>query len=354
MKIDNLSIRSRPPVVLVLGGNGFVGRYTVKELLCHHAQVIIGTRNAKAARGKCLADCRLQMRGAIHESNPRSLEFRQIRIQDLQDPLLWNAKLAGVDVVINAVGILRERGNETFNAVHNTGVGALARACCALDIPLVHVSALGIDQSVNNEFSLSKLRGEQSIISSGCRASIVRASVVDAPDGYGSGWFRRVAQWPVQLLPAGATKLISPIVASNLGEALSRLALSHLAIPETLNRRILQDAATHSSLACRLYEVGCGEIFDLAGYLQRLRRNTESGRQWPLLRLRVPGWLARLAALAFDQLNVTPYSIGHHELLENDNIPRINALPLILGRAPLPIVAPVDCSCREHALESLP
>lgn len=63
--------------------------------------------------------------------------------------------------------------------------------------------------------------------------------------------------------------------------------------------------------------------------------------------------LARLAALIFDRFNLTPYSIGHHELLENDNIPKVNALPMILGRPPKPIVAVIDCGSRVNVIESL-
>ena len=224
----------------------------------------------------------------------------------------------------------------------------------------MHVSALGIDLSVHNEFSLSKLRGEQAIASSGCRASIVRASVVDAPDGYGSGWFHRVAQWPLRLLPAGAVKRLSPIVASDLGEALSLLALRLLATTQSGDG--LGTAAIHAGKSCRVYEVGCGEQFDLDGYLQRLRRTSTFGGAFfgralagnrPWITLRIPSGLARLAALIFDRLNLTPYSIGHHELLENDNIPKINALPLILGRPPKPIVAAFDCAGWANVIESL-
>lgn len=219
----------------------------------------------------------------------------------------------------------------------------------------MHVSALGIDLSVHNEFSLSKLRGEQAIASSGCRASIVRASVVDAPDGYGSGWFHRVAQWPLRLLPAGAVKQLSPIAASDLGEALSLLALRLLATTQSVDG--LAAVVSHAGKSCRVYEVGCGEQFDLDGYLQRLRRNRvfcgalAGNRPW--ITLRIPSRLARLAALIFDRLNLTPYSIGHHELLENDNIPKTNALPLILGRPPRPIVAAFGCGGRANVIESL-
>lgn len=44
--------------------------------------------------------------------------------------------------------------------------------------------------------------------------------------------------------------------------------------------------------------------------------------------------IARFFAHLFDVLHITPYSIGHHELLEADNVPADNQLQRILGRAP--------------------
>ncbi|MFK8083988.1 MAG: hypothetical protein AB8B97_27210 [Granulosicoccus sp.] len=57
----------------------------------------------------------------------------------------------------------------------------------------------------------------------------------------------------------------------------------------------------------------------------------------PLLTIKVPQRLSRLFANIFDVLHLTPYSVGHHELLEFDNIPKVNGLPRLLGRRPTPI-----------------
>lgn len=294
----------KTPTVLVLGGYGFVGRYTVDALERHSATAILGTRGLRNN-----ADCKTK--------------DRQVRLQENLTVNSWNTALSGVDAVINAVGILRERKGETFEAVHHLAVAALATACKQRSIPLVHVSALGIDGPVCNEFSTSKRRGEYAIFSSGCTGAVVRASVVDAPDGYGSGWFHRVAQWPIRLLPAHATRLISPIKAVDLGDALALLAIRF---------------STHTSTAeTRLIEVGCGEVFTLEDYLSKLRINHRLRPREPLLTLRISEKIARACADIFDRLNLTPYSSGHHELLKFDNIPSTNQLPAILGRKPEPI-----------------
>ncbi len=285
--------------VLVLGGHGFVGRHTVKALLQHNVNVLIGTRGRIAQ--------------ALQPNERQVILHQMLRTQD------WKTTLKGVDTVINTVGILRERRCESFDAVHHYGASALAKTCQELAIPLIHMSALGIEDQSQNRYTKSKLRGEKAIIASGCAGAIVRTSVVNAPDGYGSGWLYRVARWPVWLVPAGAVHLLSPVDAGDAGEALAALALRS------------------GDMQMERIEIGCGECFTLTAYLTRLRQSLNPRLPKPLLTIRVPQVLARFSAYVFDLLHITPYSIGHHELLEFDNIPTHNQLPELLGRAPTPI-----------------
>ncbi len=298
----------KPPTVLVLGGYGFIGRYVIDALKRHPTKAIIGTRD-------------------LRNTADAATSVRLVRLQQCLTPVSWGKTLSGVDVVINTVGILREREGETYEAVHHLAVGALAKACKQHSIPLVHVSALGIDGPVRNDYSVSKLRGENAIINSGCVGAVVRASVVDAPDGYGSGWFHRLAQWPIWLMPAHATRLLSPVKATDLGEALTLLAI-----------RLAEKNEQKPTVGpAEMIEVGCGEVFTLEEYLRKLRNNRRPCPREPLVTLRIPEKAAKACADIFDRLNLTPYSSGHHELLKFDNIPHTNQLPAILGRKPGPI-----------------
>ena len=286
------------PTVLILGGYGFVGRYTAAALRAKGAHVVIGTRGGRPANRQS------ERRVRLHEA---------IRAAD------WRKTLDGIDAVINCVGILRERKGETFMAVHHHAVVALASACAERSIPLVHMSALGITQA-KNTYTFSKLLGEQAILNGGCSAFIVRTSVVDAADGYGAGWFHRVAQWPVWPLPKGATKYLSPTRAPDLGLALATLALQLLNNPDHLK-------------PARILETGCGEWFTLESYLKRLRQK----HRVPAIVVRIPQSISRLFALLCDRFHLTPYSIGHHDLLEHNNVPAVNHLPEIIQRLPEPI-----------------
>ena len=300
MQINNRVKREKRatlrPRILVLGGNGFIGRYTVAALQKLGVEIFIGTRHIK--------NNKVELEVKLHESLTEHA---------------WETTLNGIDAVINTVGILRERKNESYDMVHHLAVGALARACKNHSIPLIHMSALGIDGLLKNDFAKSKFHGETAIVDSKCRGAIVRASIVNAPDGYGAGWMYRVAKWPVWLLPSMATKLICPIEAKDLGEALAKLALTNL---QCLEKQLA------------IMEVGGSEVFTLKTYLQKLRIQQTCLPKKPLLILTIPSVIAKVFAKVFDVLHLTPYSIGHHELLENDNIPNNNCLAKILGRDP--------------------
>ena len=108
------------PTILILGGYGFVGRYTARSLKEKGAEIVVGTRGGRAGQ---------------------KTDERQISLHEATSEDQWRKALKGIDAVINCVGILRERKGETFMAVHHDGVKALASACAKRDIPLVHMSA---------------------------------------------------------------------------------------------------------------------------------------------------------------------------------------------------------------------
>jgi uncharacterized protein YbjT (DUF2867 family) len=276
--------------VLVLGGRGFIGRHAVDALIARGHDVVVGTR--------------LDLPG-----DPR---VRQAVFERLTRPAHWYPLLRGVDAVVNAVGILRERGPETYDAVHHRAPGALARACAYSGLRLVHVSALGLRASARSRFILSKIAGERAIAASGSRCSIVRPSLVDGEGGFGALWIRWFSRWPVHFVPASASGRIAALDARDLGEAIAVLC---------------ERPATRE--LCEV-ELGGTERRTMGAYLAALR----PADLFPALRVPVPGWMARVLSHLCDLADFSPFSFGHFELLQHDNVPRENLLPVLLGRPP--------------------
>lgn len=240
-----------------------------------------------------------------------------VRFEEHTQASDWHEAIADVDVVLNCVGILRQHGRATYERVHLQAPTALAAACRSHRRRLVHVSALGLSDDARSRFLTSKLAGERALQASGADWAIVRPSLLDGRGGFGAWWLRAVARLPVFAVPADAQGRIAALDVAELGEALARLCM-----------RSATELRLHES---REFDLGGPEQMSLTEYIHALRR-TYTLR--PALCVRFPGPLARLIAHACDLLHATPFSFGHWELLRRDNVPGVNRLPELLGRAP--------------------
>ncbi len=278
--------------VLVLGGNGFIGRNIVAKLKEQGAQVLISSRKVSK------------------QSNQL-----QVKMHNMQQTDDWLPLLKNIDVVVNAVGILREREGESYADVHTLAIESLADACAQLGVRLIHISAIGLTASAKSNFIRSKYWGEQAIIASGADAIIVRPSLLDGEGGYGAKWFRRVASWPLQFIMQndGINQgLVAPLQVIDLGEAVANLCLKPQKWPKVI-------------------ELGGNDVMTIPEYLTKLRAaNTPN----PALQLAIPTFIVRISSHIFDALALTPLSFGHFELMQGYNVPAVNGLPALLGRKP--------------------
>jgi len=289
--------------VLVLGGAGFIGRHVAAALVERGHDVTIGTRAPWRTRRPLPA--------AI-----ASCERREIHFERLTARAAWHAVLAGHEAVVNAVGILRPHGKATYDYVHHLAPAALAAACRFSGRRLVHISALGLSEHARSGFLTSKLAGERAVTTSGAPYSIVRPSLLDGEGGFGTRWLCWFARWPVHLIPADACGRIAVLHVKDLAEAIAILC-------EKPARAQWQEV-----------EVGGRVALTMAEYLATLRARHTARRA---VRISVPGWLARIVSHLCDVAHFSPFSFGHLELLRRDNVPSVNLLPELLGRAPLPL-----------------
>lgn len=289
--MSNARIELNPnQTVLVIGGRGFIGRHIVELLERFGANVLIGSRCTQF---------------------PPQHGTRKVRLHELSRQEQCEDILDDVDVVINAVGILRQRMGETYDQVHHQAVTHLVNACAVKNIRFVHISALGLYNMTKSRFLSSKRLGELAIQNSKADWFICRPSLVDGNDGYGAKWFRRVASWPIHLAPVNAVARLAPIHVEDLAEAIAKIALK---------------TAVTKNAEERIYELGGQHQMTILEYLQVLKNGPAA------LTVKIPAWIARVTSHALDLLHLTPYSFGHYELLKFDNAPKAQQTILLLGR----------------------
>jgi nucleoside-diphosphate-sugar epimerase len=130
--------------VLILGSTGFIGSHVTAHLLKAGFDVISASRSPIFSKRKF-----------------PSLKSVKVDLNDLSQTNL-KAILEVVDVVINISGLLNtSKSNDIFN-VHLNGPKTILKSCVDSGVRrFINVSALGIDQATDLEYSKSKLAFEE-------------------------------------------------------------------------------------------------------------------------------------------------------------------------------------------------
>jgi len=155
---------------LIFGGSGQIGRNLIRKLTKNNYKVIVVTRNIhqKSYKIKTQANA-----GYIDIVEANIFDEKKIR-----------ALFKEADICINLIGILfeKKRGN-TFKNIHSVLPSLLAKLCKEYGLKhFIHLSALGINDSLDSDYAKSKLEGEANILKNFPLATILRPSVVYSID----------------------------------------------------------------------------------------------------------------------------------------------------------------------------
>ncbi|MBN9408694.1 MAG: NAD-dependent epimerase/dehydratase family protein [Burkholderiales bacterium] len=279
--------------VLVCGARGFIGRHIVQALEAAGHGVVRGVSRAAGA-------------GEV------TVDF----VRDLS-PETWLPRLAGIDAVVNAVGILRDTPRRPMQAVHADAPTALFEACARSGVRrVIHVSALAIDGNPT-AYAQTKLAAEQALLALNDAGRldgvVLRPSIVFGPGGDSSQLFLNLGRLPWIVLPRAAIRTrVQPVHVYELAEVVARLAGPAL------------------DLRGRL-ECAGPEAVPLAGFIASLR--TQLGHRAPRVTA-LPDGLTQLSARMGDWVPVTPWGTQALSLLTQDNVGDPAAMTQLLGRAP--------------------
>lgn len=263
-------------LVVLLGGSGFIGNYSVEALLERGARVRIASRNPERAfKLKPLANLGQLQFARCDATNRRSIE--QV--------------IEGADMVVNLVGSFKG----DLRQLMGRSPGWMAEAAKATGAEaFVHVSAIAADPEGESEYAQAKKLGEELVLEAFPKATILRPSILfGEDDNFLSMFAQLISIFPV--LPVfGPEAKLQPVFVDDVAEAIARS---------------LEDASKHGG---KTFELGGPEVLTMMEVNQRI---ADAQRR---KRLFMP--MPDPVSATFAMLPGTPMSSDQWRLLSSGNV----------------------------------
>ena len=269
---------------LIFGGTGQIGTNLIRKLVRNNYKVTVVTRNIHQ-KGNFIKT----------QANAGYIEIIEANPFDREKIKLFFGK---ADICINLVGILFEKGKNTFQNIHINFPQLLASLCKEYNLDqFVHVSALGLDDINDSKYAVSKIKGEQIIKKTFSNSLILRPSIVYSVDDNFSTTFmtliNRLPFFPIYY--KGETKFM-PIHCSDFTDIVLQ---------------VLKDEIKSETIEC-----GGPEIISLKKILQILMELTNKKR----ILLPTPFFIGNIMAKIFELMPNPLLTTDQLRLLKYNNL----------------------------------
>jgi uncharacterized protein YbjT (DUF2867 family) len=271
-------------LVTVFGGSGFVGRNVVRALAKREYRIRVAVRRPELAGY-------LQPMGRVGQIHTVQANVR--------NPASVEAAVRDAHVVVNLVGILAESGAQTFDAVQAVGAGTIAKAAAATGAQMVHVSAIGADETSESGYARSKAAGEKAVLAAVPSATIMRPSIVFGPEDEFTNRFAALARISpfLPLIGGGVTKM-QPVYVGDVATAVANAVDGKTKVGAT-------------------YELGGPEILSMREIMETILEITDRERMLVSLPFGIAKFESHFLRFAPGTLKLTPDQV---ELLRKDNV----------------------------------
>ena len=189
---------------LIFGGSGQIGRHLIRKLTKNDNKVTVVTRN-------------MHQKGHIIKTQGNAGYINIVEANIFEENKI-KGLFQKADVCINLVGILYEKKGSSFRNIHTLFPSLLAKLCKQNNLKhFIHLSALGVNESIESNYAKSKLDGEKEILKNFPLSTILRPSVVySVDDNFTTNFMTLLNRLPVfPLYYNGQTKFM-PIHSSDL------------------------------------------------------------------------------------------------------------------------------------------
>jgi uncharacterized protein YbjT (DUF2867 family) len=140
----------------------------------------------------------------------------------------WLRRLAGIDAVVNCVGILQGSARDDASRIHDDATVALFEACAASGVErIVHLSAVSAEAGVETGYARSKAAADAALARIDADWVIVKPSLVIGRGAFGgTSLIRGLAGLPLVLpRPGRASERFQPIALDDLADGIAALAM---------------------------------------------------------------------------------------------------------------------------------
>jgi len=287
--------------ILLIGGTGYVGD---------------GMRPRMRDAG---FDVRLLVRSATDAPRYEAEGFTTA-VGDITDQESLVPALAGVDAVVNLVGLIKEKGDATWERVHYDGTLTIIDAAKRAGVErVVQMSALGAGDVPQYPYHYTKWRAENALKDSGLAWTIFRPSIIFGPG--------EQVHFISQLADLVRSAPIVPVVGK--GDArfqpvqLDDVADSFIAA--------LRDPTT----ADATYDLAGPDVLTYEEILDEVMRAL--GKQKPKVHVPVGVMSPVMALLSALPVVEPPVTTQQLKMLKLDNTTHNNAVEHLTGHPPIPL-----------------
>lgn len=198
------------PLVTILGGSGFVGRYIAQAMARRGWRVRVAVRRPNEAHF-------VRPYGDVGQVEPVQANIR--------DEASLRRAIKGATAVVNCVGVLAESGSQSFRALQAEGVARAARVAADEGVErFVQISAIGADPESPSAYGRTKAEGEAAVRETFPDATILRPSIVFGPEDEFFNRFAAMSRFSPALPLVGAETKFQPVYVVDVAEAAAMAA----------------------------------------------------------------------------------------------------------------------------------